>query len=597
MGKILLIEPNYKNKYPPLGLMKISTFHKEYRKDYVKFIKGINKEEELEPLWDRIYITTLFTFDYKIVIETIEYYKKFVKNWKKDIIIGGILASLLPDKIFEATGIKPFKGQITSASQIGYEKWKETNIDILTLDYDILSEIEYEYSAGDNYFGYTSRGCLRKCPFCAVSELEPIFMTTNNIKNQIEDIDNKYGEKRNLLLMDNNILHSPNLKEIISDLNILGFKKGEKTYLKSIPYINIYNRIQRRKKFNIPEYNSEILKDIDKILVEFSNVIEKRPNIFLKSIIEDIINSDSLEEKYEILEEKNNQIIEILKQCFHRKKLERFVDFNQGTDARLLTEDKMAVLSKIAVKPYRIALDGVHLKDIYENAVRLAHSYGVKTFSNYILFNYEDTPEDFWDRLNFNINLSQELDLQDLFSFPMKFSPIQETDRKFIGRHWTKKKISNIYAILNAKKGIVPKKKEYFDIAFGKNIEEFKELLNYPRDFIIFRNYFKEIKFVEKWKKLFDSLNEIEKKEFEKIVDKKYNGKNEIIKKLINIEYINKNKTDYIQRLLFENKKIDNDTFFNITYEVAERRIISKKDIKIYIEKKGYINQIKKSLI
>ena len=61
---ILLIEPSYNTKYPPLGLMKISTYHKE---DYVVFYKG-TKATLRDQDWDIIYITTMFTFQWKKTI-------------------------------------------------------------------------------------------------------------------------------------------------------------------------------------------------------------------------------------------------------------------------------------------------------------------------------------------------------------------------------------------------------------------------------------------------------------------------------------------------------------------------------------------------
>lgn len=44
---ILLVEPNYKNKFPPVALMKFSTYHKR-RGDNVVFFKGDIKTFILE---------------------------------------------------------------------------------------------------------------------------------------------------------------------------------------------------------------------------------------------------------------------------------------------------------------------------------------------------------------------------------------------------------------------------------------------------------------------------------------------------------------------------------------------------------------------
>ncbi|MES5484562.1 hypothetical protein QMZ05_17535 [Bradyrhizobium sp. INPA03-11B] len=61
--KILLLEPGYKNKYPPLGLMKIAQYHSKYgQNDQVTFVKDLNPELRKRS-WDRIYITTLFSFE------------------------------------------------------------------------------------------------------------------------------------------------------------------------------------------------------------------------------------------------------------------------------------------------------------------------------------------------------------------------------------------------------------------------------------------------------------------------------------------------------------------------------------------------------
>ena len=118
LGKnILLVEPGYKTKFPPLGLMKISAYHKKLG-DTVKFVKGINHDAGYE-YWDRVYISTLFTYHWRTTVDTIKYYKRLVRGDSSRIVIGGILASLMPQEIWRETGILPITGVLNFIDAFG----------------------------------------------------------------------------------------------------------------------------------------------------------------------------------------------------------------------------------------------------------------------------------------------------------------------------------------------------------------------------------------------------------------------------------------------------------------------------------------------
>ena len=283
---ILLVEADYKNKYPPLGLMKISAYHKSIG-DNVVFVKGKNAELK-EKVWDRVYITTLFTFYWKKTIDTIKYYYCSVKN-HADIYVGGIMATLLESDLRceeGISGITIMAGLLDKPNMLANEQYP---IDRITPDYSIIDTkkntyLNYEYEVLNAYLASTTKGCIRNCSFCAVKTLEPNYCEYIDIKKQIHDIDEKYGKKRDLMLMDNNILASNKLSDIVNDLITLGFGKNNKSY-------------QRR----------------------------------------------------------------IGNRTIHQT---RRVDFNQGIDARLLTEDKMKLLSKLEIHPLRIAFDHADAENI-----------------------------------------------------------------------------------------------------------------------------------------------------------------------------------------------------------------------------------------
>ena len=207
---ILLIEPGYKNKYPPLGLMKIAQYHgSNGKKDNVKFIKGEDKSAE-NVVWDRIYITTLFSFEWNKISETIEYASKLANQQHDKIFVGGIAAAIMPEQYLSQDqwrGIRFNKGLLdkSPAKSLQLDDFEEelysddlnsTPIEDLIPDYSILDQIEYKYPVQDAYFAYATRGCIRKCALCGVPKLEGALREMPPLSKIEGGIENCMGQKK-----------------------------------------------------------------------------------------------------------------------------------------------------------------------------------------------------------------------------------------------------------------------------------------------------------------------------------------------------------------------------------------------------------------
>lgn len=474
MADILLLEPGYSNKYPPIGLMKISYFHKYIHHDYVRFAKGKLPDAFNGKKWDRVYVTTLFTFEWEKTKGALEYALSVVKD-PYQVYTGGILATLMPGLIAQNfPTVKNNTGLLNRKGTLGLEH--EECIDRLTLDYGILEDIadEYVYPAHDAYFTYMTRGCGMKCQFCAVQTLEPKYDPYISIRETIQKVDEQFGPKKDLLLMDNNVLISPQFDQIIDEIKELGFAKGA-------TYIN-------------PKTG---------------------------------------------------------------KRVQRFVDFNQGLDAFLLIPHKAARLGELAIRPARIAFDHIEDVEAYKKAVRLCAENGITHISNYLLYNgvdftgkghqyHADTPEDLYERMHISMDLQEKLTKKTghkvaIFSFPMRYIPLEDLKRGFIGTKWNAKYLRAMQRMLIPTQGKGVSSRSFFEADFGTSKEQFVKFLAMPEEHLGWRGLFFKRKdetdeetekrraiwkenqeYLKEWERLFDQLGEGKERFIEYIGDNNY---------------------------------------------------------------------------
>ena len=319
-----------------------------------------------------------------------------------------------------------------------------TPIEELVPDYSILNHIDYSYPVNDAYFGYASRGCVRKCSFCGVPKLEGAQRDMPPLTNLVEGVTERHGEKKDLVLMDNNITASARYKEVIAEIRDLGFTPGAK-------------------------------------LTRHGN----RP-------------------------------------------IKRRVDFNQGVDARILAKSEMFLreMSSICISPLRIAFDHIGLRKVYEKSIRMAAHNQITSLSNYMLYNFMDTPIDLYQRMRLNIDLNEELGIR-IWSFPMRYQPVTLKDRSHVGQKWNRYYLRSFQIMLQATKGVVSGSPSFFMRAYGENPEQFERLLRLPHAFIFHRAYFEDgdgRAQKEEYESLRSSLSESQENELVHLLANSSNG-------------------------------------------------------------------------
>ena len=130
------------------------------------------------------------------------------------------------------------------------------------------------------------------------------------------------------------------------------------------------------------------------------------------------------------------------------KELNVEVDFNQGLDARLVTENVAEALKGLKLPTIRLAYDFPQMEKAVKRAVLLLKQAGLtnRRFRHiccYVLYNYKDTPADLYKRVS-------DLLAWGVSAYPMRYQPLSgehafEKD-SYVAPTWTKEELEMVAA-------------------------------------------------------------------------------------------------------------------------------------------------------
>lgn len=302
---VLLVEPEYYTRYPPLGLLKIASYHR-LKGDIVELVRGC---QHLPRKPDRVYVTSLFTWSWREVWKCVRHYKDSFPS--AEVWLGGIYASLMPEH-----------AKLSGADRVHVGIFEDAE-DLMPA-YDLVPE-------WDGSIIFTSRGCNRKCPYCAVWHMEG---KINSCKRSIKHL--VYPKHSRIILWDNNILQSPYWRDVFEEL------------------------------------------------IWFSKVNGMK------------------------------------------------IDFNQGLDARLITDEVAELLSQMHLLCVRISYDRKGMQPFIEEAIKTLAEHGIRRrkIVVYMLYNFKDDPDDLFERMRDVLNWGAVV-------YPMRYEPLNALERwEFISSNW-----------------------------------------------------------------------------------------------------------------------------------------------------------------
>lgn len=192
--KVVLLEPDYKAKFMPLGLAKISTLVKSSGGEVCYQRKYLPQGEDL------VCITSLFTYESQEVIDAIQ--QVLFLNPMVKIIVGGIYATLMSEGL-----------ELQFGKRIYIYKGYSKKLDMISPDYELNNNPELNSYKCSVVF--TTRGCKNACAYCAVKRLEPDSWVNPGWKSHVSD------SLPYAMVCDNNLTAFP--KEHISD--VIGYLK------------------------------------------------------------------------------------------------------------------------------------------------------------------------------------------------------------------------------------------------------------------------------------------------------------------------------------------------------------------------------------